>query len=202
MSHTPLGEICVSLGLLTPAEVSGVLERMASPGCSGMRFGEVALEIGVLDDAGLSRALAQQFRLNLVPDDRVEKLQIAPEVLSLVSAGLMRERLLIPTFLEPEKRVLSLLTAAPTDITARRQVQAATHASRLRLFIGRSVPSLTHRRSLVVGAVWRMFPRAGAVGGEGGIGVDFHLAAKPEPVLEGLVVLFRSGRRERHADRR
>ncbi|GDX78593.1 hypothetical protein LBMAG42_04040 [Deltaproteobacteria bacterium] len=135
MSHTPLGEICVSLGLLTPAEVSGVLERMASPGCSGMRFGEVALDIGVLDDAGLSRALAQQFRLNLVPDDRVEKLQIAPEVLSLVSAGLMRERLLIPTFLEPEKRVLSLLTADPTDITALRQVQAATQASRLRLFI-------------------------------------------------------------------
>jgi DNA-binding response OmpR family regulator len=135
MSHTPLGEICISLGLLTPAEVARVLERMSEPEGRGMRFGEVALGLELLDDAGVSRALAQQFRLNLVPDDRVDKLQIAADVLALLPASLMRERTVVPTFLEPEKRVLSLLTHDPTDIAALRQVQAATNAARLRLFV-------------------------------------------------------------------
>lgn len=149
MSHTPLGEICVSLGILTPAEVTRVLDRMAEPASAGLRFGEVALQVGVLDDAALSRALAQQFRLNLVPDDRVDKLQIAAEVLALVPAGLMRERLLVPTFLDPEKRVLSLLTSDPTDISALRHVQSATQASRLRLFIA-SKPALRRLLDRVV----------------------------------------------------
>jgi two-component system phosphate regulon response regulator PhoB len=151
MSHTPLGEICVSLGLLTPAEVTRVLEQMSEPGARGQRFGEVARALGLLDDAGLGRALAQQFRLNLVPDDRVDKLQIADDVLRLLSPALMRERLIVPTFLEPEKRVLSLLTNDPTDITALRQVQAATQAARLRLFVA--------SRSALVRLVDRVAPQ-------------------------------------------
>ncbi len=149
MSHTPLGEICVSLGILTPAEVGVVLDRMAQPGSAGLRFGEVAVGLGVLDDAGLSRALAQQFRLNLVPDDRVDKLQIAADVLGLVPTALMRERLLVPTFMDAERRVLSLLTSDPTDITALRHVQSATQASRLRLFIA-SKPALRRLLDRVV----------------------------------------------------
>ncbi len=141
MSHAPLGEICVKLGILSAAQVATVLARMAEPDAPGLRFGEVALELGLLDEAALSRALAQQFRLNLVPDDRVDKLQIAADVLALLQPSLMRERLLVPTFLDPEKRVLSLLTADPTDIAALRNVQAATQAARLRLFIA-SRPAL------------------------------------------------------------
>lgn len=141
MSHAPLGEVCVALGIMSHAQVATVLARMAEPDAPGVRFGEVALDLGLLDEAALSRALAQQFRLNLVPDDRVDKLQIAADVLALLPPGLMRERLLVPTFLDPEKRVLSLLTADPTDITALRNVQAATQAARLRLFIA-SRPAL------------------------------------------------------------
>ncbi len=152
MSHTPLGEICVSLGLLTPAEVARVLERMSEPEGRGMRFGEAAITLSLLDDAGVSRALAQQFRLNLVPDDRVDKLQISDEVLALMPAQLMRERCIVPTFLEPEKRVLSLLTHDPTDIAALRQVQAATNAARLRLFVA--------SRSALMRLLERLVPHA------------------------------------------
>ncbi len=136
MSHTPLGEICVSLGLMRPSDVEQVLARLASGSAPpGIRFGDLAVTMGLLDESGLARALAQQFRLNLVPDDRVDRLQISKEVLELVPAALMRTRLLVPTFLDPEKRVLSLLTADPTDLAALRQVQAAANATRLRLFV-------------------------------------------------------------------
>lgn len=154
MSHTPLGEICVSLGLLTPAEVARVLERMSEDEGRGMRFGEAAISLKLLDDSGVSRALAQQFRLNLVPDDRVDKLQITPDVLALIPAGLMRDRCIVPTFLEPEKRVLSLLTHDPTDIAALRQVQAATSAARLRLFVA--------SRSALLRLLERLVPHAPA----------------------------------------
>ncbi|MBM4390329.1 MAG: response regulator [Deltaproteobacteria bacterium] len=156
MSHTPLGEICVSLGLLRPVDVEQVLARLADGAVgAGMRFGELAVAMGLLDEAGLARALAQQFRLNLVPDDRVERLQIGPDVVALLPPQLMRERLLVPTFLDPEKRVLSLLTADPTDLPALRQVQAAANALRLRLFVA-SKPAL--RRLLE-----RAVPQVGAV---------------------------------------
>lgn len=142
MTHTLLGEICVSLGLMRPGDVEIVLARLnEGAGGVGMRFGEMALAMGFLDDGGLARALAQQFRLNLVPDDRVEKLQIAQDVLALLPKNLMRDRLVIPTFLDPEKRVLSLLTVDPTDLAALRQVQTSANASRLRLFVA-SKPAL------------------------------------------------------------
>ena len=49
----------------------------------------------------LARALAQQFRLNMVPEERIEKLSVAPDVLALLPAKLMRERLLVR---RPEKQ--------------------------------------------------------------------------------------------------
>ncbi len=136
MSHTPLGEICLQLGLMQPAQVEDVLARMRDGGAgAGMRFGEVAVSLGLLDDGGLARALAQQFRLNMVPDDRLDRLVVAPEVLALLPRRLVRDRMLLPTFLDPEKRVLSLLTVDPTDLPSLRLAQTAAQASRLRLFV-------------------------------------------------------------------
>ncbi|MDP2306872.1 MAG: hypothetical protein Q8P18_12685, partial [Pseudomonadota bacterium] len=133
MSHTPLGEVCLTLGLMRIEDVELVLARLREGGRA--RFGETAMELGLLDDLGLARALAQQFRLNMVPPERLARLSIAPEVLDLVPRGLARERLLLPTFLDEEKRVLSVLTADPTDIPSLRTAQTAARAARLRLFV-------------------------------------------------------------------
>lgn len=136
MAHSPLGQVCVTLGLLTDEQVRAILDAIdRSPDPSKARFGSLAMELGYLDDTGLARALAQQFRLNMVPEDRVEKLAVAPEVLALLPPRLMRDRLLVPTFLEAERRVLSLLCADPTDLDALRLAQSAAQATRLRLFV-------------------------------------------------------------------
>jgi hypothetical protein len=133
MSHTPLGEVCLTLGLMSKDDVEQVLARLRDGG--GSRFGEVAMELNLLDDDGFARALAHQFRLNMVPEERLARLSIAPEVLDLLPHGLIRERLLLPTFLDEEKRVLSLLTADPTDIPSLRAAQTSARAARLRLFV-------------------------------------------------------------------
>lgn len=133
MTHTPLGEVCVALGLMTQEAVEDVLARLRTSGRA--RFGEIAAELGYIDDEGLARALAHQFRLNMVPPDRLARLFVAPEVIELLPSGLIRDRLLIPTFLDEEKRVLSLLTCDPTDIPSLRAAQTAARAARLRLFV-------------------------------------------------------------------
>ncbi|MFZ5475363.1 MAG: DUF4388 domain-containing protein [Myxococcota bacterium] len=118
---------------MRPEDVDVVLARLREG--RSARFGELAVELGMLDDDGLARALAQQFRLNMVPDDRLARLSVAPEVLDLIPRGLIRERMLVPTFLDEEKRVLSLLVADPTDIPSLRAAQTAARAARLRLFV-------------------------------------------------------------------
>jgi DNA-binding response OmpR family regulator len=138
MNHVPLGEVCVSLGLMSGDQVERVLARLRDAPNDGplrARFGEIAASMGFLDDTGLARALAQQFRLNMVPADRIERLNVAPEVLGLLPRRLVRERMLVPTFLDAEKRVLSLLTVDPTDLPSLRLAQTAAQASRLRLFV-------------------------------------------------------------------
>lgn len=133
MSHRPLGEVCLTLGLMRTEDVERVLARLREGGRA--RFGETAIELGVLSDLGLARALAHQFRLNMVPPERLVRLSIAPDVLDLLPRGLVRERLLLPTFLDEDKRVLSLLIVDPTDIPSLRAAQTAARAARLRLFV-------------------------------------------------------------------
>lgn len=134
MAHHRLGEVCLSLGLMRSEDVDAVLGRMRDGGTRA-RFGELAMDLGLLDHDALAKALATQFRLNMVPRERLARLSVAAEVLDLLPRGLIQERLLVPTFLDEEKRVLSLLTADPTDIPSLRAAQTAARAARLRLFV-------------------------------------------------------------------
>ncbi len=129
--RTQLGEVCVELGLLKDAQVRQVLDADLDT----RLFGERARRLGLLSDESLARALAHQFRVNMVPGDRLARLPIAADVLALLPTALMRERLVLPTFLDPETRVLSLLVADPTDQVAQRAAQSATGAARVRVFV-------------------------------------------------------------------
>ncbi len=133
MSHTPLGEVCLSLGLIQAEGVERVLAQLREG--RRARFGEVAIEIGIIDDEGLARALAHQFRLNMVPAERLEKMTIPADVLGMLPPGLIRDRLLVPASFDSEKKVLSVMVADPTDIPSLRAVQTAARAARLRLFV-------------------------------------------------------------------
>lgn len=133
MSHQPLGEVCLALGLLQPADVDRILTQLRES--RRARFGEVAIDLGLIDDTGLARALAHQFRLNMVPAERLEKMTIPADVLGMVPPGLIRDRLLVPASFDVEKKVLSVMVADPTDIPSLRVVQTAARAARLRLFV-------------------------------------------------------------------
>ena len=57
------------------------------------RIGQVLKEMGVADDVQIAKALASQLNIPLV---RLEDIEIAKEVLSLVPAAIVKSRLLMP----------------------------------------------------------------------------------------------------------
>lgn len=133
MGRAPFGEICIELGLLSAEQVARVVELQASR--PGTRFGDLAREVELLDDEAVARALAHQYRLNLVPEERLRRLTVSADLLALLPPELVRRRRLLPTFHEPERGVFTLVCADPTDISSLRAAQAAVQASRLRLFV-------------------------------------------------------------------
>lgn len=160
MSRPRIGEICVELGLMTADGVARARDLQAQGGHA--RFGEAALALGLLDEDGLARALAHQFQLNLVPGNRLGRLNIALELLQRVPIGLIRERLVVPALLDEEQGVLSLLIADPTDIVALRTARVAAGVRRIRLFVAprTALHRLVARHLPAVGRrpVWESVP--------------------------------------------
>ena len=77
-----IGDILISLGAMTPAEVDLVLGKME---LSGLRFGETTIQEGIINDDVLAQALAEQFRLPFVNLDTCE---LDGELLSSITSSL------------------------------------------------------------------------------------------------------------------
>jgi len=132
-NRQPFGKVCAELDLLTPEQVEEVLSILKEG--THERFGEVALRLGMLNERGIAHALATQFRLNLIPDEHVSRLLVPEDVARLLPKHFVRSHGVVPTFLDQERQVLSLLTPDPTDLPALRTALSATRAKRLRVYV-------------------------------------------------------------------
>lgn len=174
MEYSPLGAVCRELGLMSEKEIHRVLARLAEG--MDVRFGALALQLGVLDEVGLACALAHQYRLNLLPRDQLDELQIDHTVIERVPAHVIRRYTLIPILHEPEHNVLTVLGADPTDLLALRAVREQAQVTEVRLFLG--------ERSAVAGLIERVLGPAEGAG-------DRELPSEP------LMAALRSARLQR-----
>lgn len=133
MDYSPIGEVCVSLGLMKVDESHQVLDRMASG--ERARFGEVAMEMGLLDESGLALALAEQYRLNVVPEARLDAIDVPEALLEVLPRTLIRQNLVVPIFQHTTGPVVSVVVADPTDVPAIRTLHARLPGARLRFFV-------------------------------------------------------------------
>lgn len=140
MSRQPIGAVLVELQLLKQDQVNTVLSALQER--QRGRFGELAVEMGLVDDEGLARALAKQFRLPHLSNQQVDALEIDAQLLGLFPRSFLRKELLVPTFLSEERGTLSVLTADPTDVPSLEHAQLLAQARQLRLFV-------TTRKALV-----------------------------------------------------
>ncbi len=134
MSYSPLGSICVSMGFMDEEDVDRVLHRMSLG--ERARFGQLALEMGLLSEKNLALALAQQYSLNLVPEDRLQALEVPEELLARIPENLMLRHMVAPLFLNSQQDVLSVLVADPTDLPGYWALQESLGSTNIRLFLG------------------------------------------------------------------
>ncbi len=132
-NRQPFGKVCTELELLTPQQVEEILEVLKEG--NNERFGEIAFRLGMIDEKGIAHALATQFRLNLIPDEHVSRLLVPEDVARLLPKHFVRSHGVVPTFLDQERQVLSLLTPDPTDLPALRTALSATRARKLRVYV-------------------------------------------------------------------
>jgi hypothetical protein len=141
MGRARIGDILVEEGLLTPGQLAVLLRDPPD----GRRLGQRARERGWVSEDGVARALAQQYRVNMVPTARLETLEIDGATWARLPVDLVHARQLFPTFLDPDTGVLTVVTGDPTDRDSLRAAQDAAGARRLRIFVA---PETAVRRYL------------------------------------------------------
>ena len=102
-----LGQVLISRGVVTEAQVASALEAQAG---SGKRLGEVLVDIGALDERGLVDALADFFEMPVTDLRRDTPDRTA---LALVPEAIAREHLAIPVRLDDDG--LHVAVAQPSD---------------------------------------------------------------------------------------
>jgi CheY-like chemotaxis protein len=133
MDYSPLGAICRELGLMSEQDIQQVLERLAEG--MDVRFGALALQLGLLDEVGLASALAHQYRLNQLPPERLEGLVVPQAIIERLPAHVIRRYAMMPILHEPEHDVLTVVGADPTDLLGLRAVRDQSGVAEVRLFL-------------------------------------------------------------------
>ncbi|MBN1335858.1 MAG: DUF4388 domain-containing protein [Deltaproteobacteria bacterium] len=133
MDYDPIGALCTSLGLLTPDDVVRVLERQAAG--ERRRFGDVALEMGLLDEGSLARVLATQHRLNCLSDAALDGLTVSDAAFDRVPVPILRRHGLVPIGWNEDQDVISVVGPDPTDTIGLEAVRSYAGARAVRLFV-------------------------------------------------------------------
>jgi type IV pilus assembly protein PilB len=102
-----LGEVLLAQGLVTQEQLAAALREHRS---SHQRLGLVLVRQGVIDELGLTKVLARQFRMPAVDLSRFE---VDPRMLKLIPADLALKRMVLP--LKREGRTLTVAVADPAD---------------------------------------------------------------------------------------
>ena len=114
LEHRKISEILVEMGALAPAEARLVLDQQ---GQLGQRFGEIAIDKGLIKDDVLAQALAQQFGLEYIDLDSFVS---DPELNEDFPAELLVRYNFIP--LKKTAGGLDIAIADPTNVADRKSV--------------------------------------------------------------------------------
>ena len=103
-----LGEILEMMGCVSPADIKAALEAQQA---TGKKIGEILVEQGGVSDIDVTRALAEQFEIEMVD---IEGMDIPREVVEMVPNELAREHNIIP--IEMNEGVLTVAMSDPLDL--------------------------------------------------------------------------------------
>jgi hypothetical protein len=105
---TRLGDLLLQQGLVSTAQLDEALKYQV---IFGGKLGTNLIEMGILEEDELARALSQQFSVPTISVEEV--MNVAPQVLALLPRELIEQHGVLP--LKLEGRRLTLLMADPTN---------------------------------------------------------------------------------------
>ena len=105
-----LGDLFVREGLITEEQLK---QGLAEAKTSGTRIGYALVKLGFVAEAELTRMLARQYR---VPAVDLDKVNVDPKIIRLVSAEVAYKHLVLP--LRRVGRMLTVAMTNPTDLGA------------------------------------------------------------------------------------
>ena len=111
--HRKLGELLVSLGIITQQQLQQSLEQQKK---TGQKLGEVLLNLGFVDEELLFAVLAKQFNIPYVSVS--EYGEIPQNVLSLVPERIIKTFQLIPIEYDKNTNTITIAMSDPLDLYA------------------------------------------------------------------------------------
>ena len=111
--HRKLGELLVSLGIITQQQLQQSLEQQKK---TGQKLGEILIELGFVNEELLFAILAKQFNIPYVSVS--EYGEIPQNVLSLVPERIVKTFQLIPIDFDKNTNTLTIAMSDPLDLYA------------------------------------------------------------------------------------
>jgi response regulator RpfG family c-di-GMP phosphodiesterase len=118
-------DVLVRERLLRPDAVESVLTRAQR---SGERAEEVLLEMGLVAETDMLKALATQYKVYFVSSEKLSKADVPRAVVDMIPLRFAEKLGLCPLMFDAKTHALSVVTADPEDIEALREAQLASGA--------------------------------------------------------------------------
>jgi response regulator RpfG family c-di-GMP phosphodiesterase len=128
------------LDLLLQARLIGADSRQAvldQVEQSGERSEEAVLELGLMTEADLLKAMAGIYKTNFVTTDKLSKANIPRSTLEMVPRRVAEALQVLPVLFDPDANALSVVSADPDNAELLREVKLVSGARDVRAFFAR-----------------------------------------------------------------
>jgi response regulator RpfG family c-di-GMP phosphodiesterase len=129
-----LCDILVRDKLLKPEQLEAVFTQVHR---TGDRAEEAILELGLLKEAALLKALAAQYQVYFISSEKLAKAEVSRALLDMIPQRFAEQVGICPVVFDANTHALSVVTADPTNLESLREVQLASGAREVKAILAR-----------------------------------------------------------------
>jgi response regulator RpfG family c-di-GMP phosphodiesterase len=128
------GDILLRAGGLSAEQHASALARAQR---YGGRIEDAIVELGLMSEADMLKALAAHHKTRFVTAEKLAKAEVTRAALASIPRRTAETLLVFPVLFDPATRSLSVVTADPDDAAMLREVQLGSGARELKAFLAR-----------------------------------------------------------------
>ena len=128
------GDILIRSGALKPEQYESALQYMQR---TQERMEEAILELGIMNEADMLKALAAHHKTRFVTTEKLAKAEINRATLNMIPRKIAETLQVFPVMFDANTHSLSVVTPDPDNVELLRQVQIASGARDLKAFLAR-----------------------------------------------------------------